>query len=141
MSIGWYLIPRSSMASSRAPTTCSASCRSAGDENPGGHCDCASRSQKRLNDSCPGREEGAAELGAAAPLRGSLWPRPRDNGGGSAGPTRQHLHARPGPRGRAGAEFCPRHARSHALGSTAWLLWAARASLLRVSRGTKSGHT
>ena len=29
MSMGWYLIPRSSMASSRAPTTNRASCRSA----------------------------------------------------------------------------------------------------------------
>lgn len=37
MSIGWYLIPRSSMASSRAPTTCRASWRSAGDENHHGH--------------------------------------------------------------------------------------------------------
>lgn len=33
MSMGWYLIPRSSMASSRAPTTNRASCLSVGGKN------------------------------------------------------------------------------------------------------------
>lgn len=94
MSIGWYLIPRSSMASSRAPTTCRASCRSVGDKGHDSHCELLEPLTGKAKTTPDwDTKEGSPSWAQQLLLRGSLWPRPRDDASRSASPARQqHLH-------------------------------------------------
>lgn len=77
MSIGWYLIPRSSMASSRAPTTCRASCRSAGDKGHDSHCELLEPLTGKAKTTPDwDTKEGSPSWAQQLLLRGSLWPWP-----------------------------------------------------------------
>lgn len=64
MSMGWYLIPLSSMASSRAPTTNRASCLSVRDTQTQRSCWCSTKELRRCSQERTLTSVGVGELGA-----------------------------------------------------------------------------